>query len=708
MQILEITGEPCAGKSTAVNTLGSVDGVHVFDINFALARGSTSSPGVRHRVLYEVCMFWHGVRGAGFRRLVRFLRACWGVSEGIATRANMFRNVVHKYGMHRIAALRESPDVVVIDEGIAHLPFLFTGHCAQVDDSLFFDFPGQSPTVIKYTVNKEELVSRLRVRGHKRLRRGAKRLEDFVADNQVCGTVQDRLLVKHGVAVYVSPTEVSKSVSDIRQIVAEMGDRDAVDLSPLRGLFLEFKQAGITVCSWKNNHLLSDSLACRRDLDLYVPLFYRAAFVDILTKHGYFEGDAGLSGHADIAHYYNLGSEHQLRHLHVYYKLMTGESHLKDYRLPLEDDLVSGCDFYKGWLPVPRPGLQKLIYLIRHFLKNSTFAGILMSYREAGRYRAELDTLSSIKAEACPSGGIGDEFVFEMERSLGSGGPFSVWLTGSRLRRILRDSRSLNPIQATWKRYANLTARIVNKFLWREKKTLPGGGRFIAITGLDGSGKSTLIRHVTEVLTRDFTVHSVHLGRPPATLVTLPVRIALRIRSAIRSESTTTSERCTREGGTVSGFTAAIRYAALAHERLRLGQRVARWVSGGHLVISDRYPSTTQGKMDSPRLVISSSGWLINWLVRYEQRCHAAILKPNLLIVLEVSEATSVQRNKDRVKADKETTEEISTRYSQNRGLIYDVPEVKTLWNEMPAEQAKQETLSMVLDSLRERPVQTG
>ena len=56
--------------------------------------------------------------------------------------------------------------------------------------------------------------------------------------------------------------------------------------------------------------------------------------------------------------------------------------------------------------------------------------------------------------------------------------------------------------------------RLSNKIFFRKKKLLLGGGIAIAISGVDGAGKSTMLNEAIEVFGEFLTIRTFHLGAP--------------------------------------------------------------------------------------------------------------------------------------------------------------------------------------------------
>ena len=168
MNYVEITGQPCSGKTTFLA------GNSVFDLKRqVLCQNSLS----------RILNFFRGVLYLGIGRLMILL--AWSKKEEVSFlfRLNIFRNAVSKFGVFKYLKdeKTDSKSTNVVDEGISHLPFLFQ----NTHSSLILDFISGELTnigvIFLKSPGKEELIKRLKKRGHKRLRFLS--VDEFVVTN---------------------------------------------------------------------------------------------------------------------------------------------------------------------------------------------------------------------------------------------------------------------------------------------------------------------------------------------------------------------------------------------------------------------------------------------------------------------------------------------------------------------------------------------
>lgn len=156
--------------------------------------------------------------------------------------------------------------------------------------------------------------------------------------------------------------------------------------------------------------------------------------------------------------------------------------------------------------------------------------------------------------------------------------------------------------------------------------------------------------------------------------LTLPlVRLLLPGLRGSRFEGPTPASDSTPPGdGGRTSLLYALRAVTLAWDRHRLLVRARRWAAGGFIVLCDRYPSDELGAMDSPRLRESQAkggfiATLHNWLVQAERQLYREIPAPDTVLRLRVSVETAKRRNRERVKAGKETSAYVESRHCRNK-----------------------------------------
>jgi|SaaInlStandDraft_1057018.scaffolds.fasta_scaffold107747_2 hypothetical protein len=157
LKLIEITGQPCAGKSSLVKKTMLPSGDFI-----------VFKPNIHQKVMH----FIFGCSYLGIARTRTLLAWSFLESCPVIFKCNIFFNAVSKFGCRKIleATNSQSASVLIIDEGISHLPFLFL----NTDTSLVMTFISAElkdmDVQIIVAPGKQVIYERLKKRGHKRLK----------------------------------------------------------------------------------------------------------------------------------------------------------------------------------------------------------------------------------------------------------------------------------------------------------------------------------------------------------------------------------------------------------------------------------------------------------------------------------------------------------------------------------------------------------
>lgn len=438
--------------------------------------------------------------------------------------------------------------------------------------------------------------------------------------------------------------------------IAPHDDPPRSDAPPILGLIRRlldrFHEEGIRYCQWKSNLQLAESLAGEGDLDLLIGRTDIPGFESIVAGLGFKRTNDHLRAHLpSVIHFYGLDDAGgALVHLHVYYRLLTGETVLKNYHLPVEQLLLTDTREFLG-VRIPNASAELLLFVLRAMLKYSSLAESFLLRGKGGALRAELDALlqqgtleeaKRLLSKWLPNFDPG--LFAQCAEALGQkGGSFRRYRLARRARAQLACYRRFSSVKEKLLRAGLFLKALL--FRWRRggRKTLASGGALIAFTGPDASGKSTMVKETSGWLGKVFKVRTGHLGRPPSTWLTWLPNLAKWALQFIRPGSG--AEAGPDAPGTPArkpSFIQRARAVLLALERRALARRLHRRAANGEIVICDRYPSPILGAMDGARL--SGDGFL----ARLESRIYRQIAPPDLLIELSVPVEVAVERNRER------------------------------------------------------------
>lgn len=189
---------------------------------------------------------------------------------------------------------------------------------------------------------------------------------------------------------------------------------------------------------------------------------------------------------------------------------------------------------------------------------------------------------------------------------------------------------------------------------------LPDMGLIIAISGVDGSGKTTMLQEVDKVFGQFLTIDHFHLGRPQGKI------IEFIWRSFGNKSENSTMPGCS-DITTASSLGSAINAAILALLRLRKARHITNRASLGGLMLIDRWPTDEVGKMDGPRIILDENAtWIKRLCKRIESWCYGSMPQADICYFFVVPIEVATERNRSRIKENKETDEQISARFLGN------------------------------------------
>jgi thymidylate kinase len=440
-----------------------------------------------------------------------------------------------------------------------------------------------------------------------------------------------------------------------------------------------FNREGITYCHWKSNIDLARTFKGELDIDLLVSNNSLPRATEILLQLGFKQAVTRWEQTpTGIFHYYGFDPHQKdLVHLHMFTRVLTGESFLKSHLLPFEEMLLENSYSAHG-LTVTSKEAELVLFVLRTYIKYGSFLDVLRvlksdkKVREEARWlkdNSDMARVSTLLDKYCP---VVDEDTFiEGLNAILNGAPYlNKWIFSRRVRRQLRVYRKYSFAGWLSGHVRLLTGKLVKKIRKQKgSKILASGGTIIAIIGADATGKSTLVRETSRWLRKNLVVNTVHAGKPPSALLTLPVNILLALyrkfkrvpqpARGIEKDALTEAGEWSVGGAGLGSLIYAARAVCLAWDRRTLLLKVRRASANGEIVVCDRYPTNAPGMMDSPRLLENAhlKGWrgkIYARLSRWERDIYRQIPHPDIVLRLRVSLEIAKKRNAERETVDDE------------------------------------------------------
>jgi energy-coupling factor transporter ATP-binding protein EcfA2 len=443
-------------------------------------------------------------------------------------------------------------------------------------------------------------------------------------------------------------------------------------LKVLDELFAQLDDQEIRYCHWKSNEHLGPSLVGDTDVDILVDRKAIVALTRILGETNFkrFVVKPGR-GYPGIEDYVGFDSATgTLTHLHVHYQLTLGEKFLKGHRLPWEELYLSTRirDERYG-IYVTDPHLELLVLVVRAVMKlrarDIALELLGKPYLGGGMLR-ELrwlaDRTDRGRLQEVAAGLVGENAARLLPTMLAGRRPT--------VRQLQAFGRRAEPALSTYRLYGaadtirQMTTREWRAIWWKVKnwyhgaptkstRTLPQGGLFVAVLGVDGAGKSTLTSALADWLSHEVAVTTTYGGSGKGS-ASLPRGLMQKVAAwRRRLRGATGSPPPAARDYTVPdrppSLARIVWLLVLAGERRRRAAEARRAKALGMVVVSDRLPqSQFPGWNDGPRL----QPWLQDGsaIRRYAARREASVFRlvdlvpPDLVIKLQISPQVASQR----------------------------------------------------------------
>jgi len=453
-------------------------------------------------------------------------------------------------------------------------------------------------------------------------------------------------------------------------------NKEADILESLSRLFIQLNEESLHYCHWKSNCRLNNALQGDTDLDILVDRSHSIRFREILLQHDIKPLLAApgwrYPGLEDYLGFDDISGE--FFHLHVHYQLVLGEQFVKNYHLPIEDQVLKSTTMQSG-VRIPLPEVELVILCMRALLKyrDRDLIKDLFSIRSPGvplHIRQELEYLFNQTTMEAVDEILRKEFNL-LPRKIILDFLSTISLDQRNGREFYSLRKKLRISLARFQRYSRLKASSIYFIeMWRRRKTfypkknkgkmnLANGGISLALVGIDGAGKSTFHQYVIAWLSWKLNVLGFYLGsKQPSRTSDILYIIFRMFRRAHRSIS--------QKFGGNSAFTGWLddlkrnfliaHYVSIGDDRYKRYQGGTYTRNNGAVVIFDRYPleqisTKSEYRMldgpQSPLIGGKPGGKLGRILASKEIEYYTKMQLPDHLIILDVDPKVSILRKPD-------------------------------------------------------------
>lgn len=490
-------------------------------------------------------------------------------------------------------------------------------------------------------------------------------------------------------------------------------------LTKICHLFEALNQSAIRYCHWKSNFALVESLLGQTDIDLLIHRKDAALFRTILSQFC-FKPATTTDGESfpSVEHYYALDEESGvLVHVHAYFRVITGESLAKNYRLPIEEMLLQNIRVVDS-VNVPIKSAELVVFTVRMMLKHTSVMELVLLARYWKQVKREIEWLletdpidETLNFVNCWLPSVDPKLFSDCIEALQSPAPLLRRVRlGHRLRSQLRPYARRSRFRAWLDGVQKFTLMLFRRLTGSSKGMVPrSGGAVIAFVGSEATGKSTLLAEMKEWLGEHFAVEQIHVGKPKSTVLSaVPNLLVPALRSLLpsfrstRVEAQYTPREQPEEPRGDYPLLFALRSVLLAYDRRALLSRAFVQAGNGTIVLCDRYPSSQSGAPDSPQLShlpVSSVRYSIRRLLAgIEARLYQEIPTPDLIVYLHAPLEVTISRNATRGKREPEAY--VRRRHARTSNLAFEKTAVRKINTDQPLDQTVLEVKKAIWNAL--------
>lgn len=442
----------------------------------------------------------------------------------------------------------------------------------------------------------------------------------------------------------------------------------ATVLSVLRHLMEEFARAGVAWCYWKSSRRLPESLAGLTDFDILVGRSSQQQARRVLLECG-FRRVVPVAAHAEISVECYLNYDEpsgRIAHVDLHTRLTVGGALLKTHGLPWEASLIERARVRAGLAPphLDAPS-EAVLLVVRASLELTGWAAV------TPRHRALMVKKFTLDRAFLAARVVRDAVQARAAELLGPAAAPAVVdvLFDPRpllhLRHLQRQVRGAvacfrlcgvleSLLRSLWRGLCVAAHRLNRRALhwprpWNSR--VAGGGLIAAVIGLDGAGKSTVVRGLRAWLEGEVDVLPLYFGtgdgRPSWFLRPVKPLLGLVSRLMPRKPAGSSHGRLTHQApGVAYSALLAVWASLVALEKcakLRAAHRAAR---RGMVVLTDRFPQNESPEFNDGPL-LRRLRHVPQWLGALERSVYARAARehrPDVLIKLIASPELIMER----------------------------------------------------------------
>ena len=417
-------------------------------------------------------------------------------------------------------------------------------------------------------------------------------------------------------------------------------------MNHLLDLFQELDYKKIEYVVWKNCNLIDKFLDGRENLDIYINEKNKEKFKLFIKEKLWIEVKSTTINHKNINHYLFI-TDKKIYHIHIYFRLITGNSISKNYDLTELYNYFENKIFdNKNNLWIMNYDLQLELFKIRLACKQQSWLGSFLINRDLNNYIDELKLL--IKN----ADGKKKFYFSKIKINL-----IKINFCNN------NNSKNILAHISNYKRFNDYVSMLIeSKFLFKVfiknffgyKKFRLKKEIYIFISGADSSGKTTIIEDFEKLFSKYFKTKKYNIGKPFPKFVE-----QFFLKKKISKKSTSSS--LTNKN---PGILKILNNINLGLLRFLYSLNIFYFHNNTNIFLLDRYVSEFTGHINGPRLQKNNNLNTLNFFLFKTENYFYKLIKPiNVEFRLITDVNTCLKRNKKRLKLAKETDDEIIIRH---------------------------------------------
>lgn len=452
-------------------------------------------------------------------------------------------------------------------------------------------------------------------------------------------------------------------------------------------IFQEINNKKINYVVWKNLNLLEDFFLGNENIDIYVEYNDKEKFISLLKSKEWIEVSSNTNNLRDIKHFLFFSYD-KVYHIHVYFKLLTGNSVSKNY------DLTNLCDFFENKIFDDKFGLwimdyklQMLLFKIRLASKNITILDKYIVKRDLGSFKNEYSLLNKkltyLEHSDHKINKILQKKVFNQKFSF-----------------LNEDQKDILYQIEIFKRKGFIKIkieelifliRILYKKIFNLKKFKLKKQIIILITGPDSSGKTTILKNIKEMFSYYLNTNIFYIGKPyPKFLVNIFINNKYFIKKKQRNNKNENKI-----------YLKSLRNLNLSFLRYLYSLKIFHLNKRNSILLLDRYVSENVGNINGPRIKVGKNKFLktISLVERY---FYKKIRPIKFEYRLETNLDVCIVRNNKRFKEVIKDKNEIESRYNLFKNSFFKVNKTYYIKNNENKKYAINHIIKLVLSNYNE------